>query len=120
MKKAQQGFTLIELLVAIAIIGILSSILLISVSNARKRSIETASQMYARNMVGWAVAWMSESATRGPADLPADCQSTEYIGQGAPATYPSAVKSCQIQLLAANKFGVLVTSANNTTTTLIY
>lgn len=42
MKKTNQGFTLIELLVVISIIGLLSSVVLASVSTARQKAANTA------------------------------------------------------------------------------
>lgn len=50
MKKLQKGFTLIELLVVIAIIGILSSVVLASLSSARTRGGDTAVRSELANM----------------------------------------------------------------------
>lgn len=50
MKKLQKGFTLIELLVVIAIIGILSSIVLASLSSARSKGSDAAIQSTLSNM----------------------------------------------------------------------
>jgi prepilin-type N-terminal cleavage/methylation domain-containing protein len=50
MKTLQKGFTLIELLVVIAIIGILSSIVLASLSSARTKGEDAAIQSTLSNM----------------------------------------------------------------------
>jgi len=41
-KNSKKGFTLIELLIVVAIIGILSSVILVSLTNSRKRSAGAA------------------------------------------------------------------------------
>lgn len=51
MNKKISGFTLIELLVVVAIIGLLSSIVLVSLSGARDRSEQTAYRSYMSEVI---------------------------------------------------------------------
>lgn len=65
MKKLQKGFTLIELLVVIAIIGILSSVVLASLSSARTRGNDAAIQADLANMRAQAELYMSTMGNYG-------------------------------------------------------
>ena len=61
MKTLQKGFTLIELLVVIAIIGILSSIVLASLSSARTKGEDAAIQSTLSNIRAQAELYYSSS-----------------------------------------------------------
>jgi len=65
--KFKKGFTLIELLVVIAIIGILSSIVLGSLSSARTKGEDVAIQATLANMKGQAEIWYADNNDYGAA-----------------------------------------------------
>ncbi len=65
MKTLQRGFTLIELLVVIAIIGILSSIVLASLSSARTKGEDAAIQSTLSNMRAQAELYYSNNSNYG-------------------------------------------------------
>ncbi len=66
MKKSlQKGFTLIELLVVIAIIGILSSVVLASLTTARSKGTDAAVQSTLSNMRAQAELYYSTNSSYG-------------------------------------------------------
>ena len=65
MKNYKKGFTLIELLVVIAIIGILSGIVLASVSSARSKGEDAAIQTTLSNMRAQAEIFYASSTDYG-------------------------------------------------------
>jgi prepilin-type N-terminal cleavage/methylation domain-containing protein len=73
MKKLQKGFTLIELLVVIAIIGILSSIVLASLSSARSKGTDAAITSTLSNMRAQAELLYSNVGSYGVANVATTC-----------------------------------------------
>jgi prepilin-type N-terminal cleavage/methylation domain-containing protein len=70
MKNVKQGFTLIELLIVIAIIGILASIVLVSLSSAREKAKSSAFKAATHSLQSAAIMSCDSNATLNSTTLP--------------------------------------------------
>jgi len=93
------GFTLIEVLVVVAIIGILATVLVSGVFNARKRSVDAAAESYARQVATWIAA-----ADAGGTDVSGVSSCTDDLlrQEGAHPEYPNGVTGCAIDYAAGH------------------
>lgn len=66
--KLRKGFTLIELLVVIAIIGILASLIIVSLTGANNRARDTQRKNNARNLDGALAQYYVDNSNQYPGD----------------------------------------------------
>ncbi len=136
--KNNKGFTLIELLVVIAIIGILSSVVLASLTTARSKGSDAAVQSQLSNMraqaelyysnnsnkytasdmSATAIAWTS-SVSNGLADNGADAKlvgsSTNALGTLAAGIKSSSASSVINYIVKSDAWAVSATLSNGST-----
>lgn len=88
MKKYTKGFTLIELLVVISIIGLLSSVVLASLSTARAKGKTAAIKQSMTQMRSQMALYLSIYDSYGVAT---NCSTGGFTYAGAPAIYTSMI-----------------------------
>jgi len=113
--KNKKGFTLIEMLVVIGIIGLLSTVLLVSVSRIRKNSIDTRRKANLENVRGATSMYYSAKSSwptfSSWATLVSALSTSGYISDNIPAdedgdslndySAETCTSPCQIKLCSA-------------------